>query len=102
MADHGEDYRLRRSGPRRATVRRNGQVYANPADAPEGFIVNGTLPTDQSSGVHSLTDVPVFAMGPCQEMFGGTYSNVDIFYKITSCLGLARSRKGTNGQMCHG
>ena len=34
-------------------------------------MVNGTLPVGADQGVHSLTDVPVFAQGPCQEMFGG-------------------------------
>jgi alkaline phosphatase len=37
--------------------------------------------------------VPVYALGPCQETFGGTYNNVDIFYKISNCLGLARAQK---------
>ena len=41
-------------------------------------------------GVHSLTDVPVFARGPCQELFGGVYNNIDIFYGMAGCLGLSR------------
>jgi hypothetical protein len=56
--------------------------------------------------VHSLTDVPVFAMGPCQELFGGgkypfarshfsanealVYNSIDIFYSMSACFGLAR------------
>lgn len=60
----------------------------NPEDAPDGFLVNGTLPTTEGQGVHSLTDVPVFAVGPCQELFGGVYNNVDIFYKFAECFGL--------------
>lgn len=40
--------------------------------------------------MHSLTDVPVFAMGPCQELFGGVYGNIDIFFNMANCLGLAR------------
>ena len=43
--------------------------------------------------MHSLTDVPVYALGPCQDTFSGTFSNVDIFYKIASCLGLAREHE---------
>jgi hypothetical protein len=65
--------------------------FVNPDDAKSGFIINGTLPTDADQGVHSLTDVPVFAMGPCQEMFGGVYNSIDIFYHIATCLGLSRS-----------
>ena len=40
--------------------------------------------------MHSLTDVPVFAMGPCQELFGGVYSNIDIFFNMANCLSLAQ------------
>jgi hypothetical protein len=32
-------------------------------------------------------------MGPCQELFGGVYGNIDIFFNMANCLGLAR---GTN------
>lgn len=94
--DHREAYGVDKSGPRTpATPIANGSAdyYVNPKDQPKGFVVNGTLPTDQAQGVHSLTDVPVYATGPCQETFGGTYSNIDIFYKIANCLGLAH---GTN------
>jgi hypothetical protein len=52
---------------------------------------------DHPQGVHSLTDVPVFAMGPCQELFGGVYSNIDVFFNMANCLGLARSSKSTEG-----
>ena len=65
--------------------------FVNPDDSKSGFIINGTLPTDANQGVHSLTDVPVFAMGPCQEMFGGVYNSIDIFYHLATCLGLSRT-----------
>ncbi|KAK0652030.1 alkaline-phosphatase-like protein [Cercophora newfieldiana] len=71
--------------------------YFNPTDKPHGFVVNGTLPTDQYAGVHSLTDVPVYAMGPCQEVFRGTYDNIDLFYKLANCLGLAHGTNRTDG-----
>ncbi|KFA75524.1 hypothetical protein S40288_01214 [Stachybotrys chartarum IBT 40288] len=93
--DHRENYKVHRS-PRSPTTRLNGEYYANPSDAPDGFLVNGTLPTDEAVGVHSLTDVPVYAWGPCQETFSGTYSNIDVFYKIANCLGLARE-EGDSG-----
>lgn len=93
--DHREDYKVRKDGARvPATEGADGSYYANPDDSVKGFVVNGTLPTEDDQGVHSLTDVPVFARGPCQESFGGTYNNVDIFYKIANCLGLARSKSG--------
>ncbi|KAF5018712.1 hypothetical protein F66182_9296 [Fusarium sp. NRRL 66182] len=92
--DHRENYKVHKSGPREAAVElKDGDHYANPEDAPDGFVVNGTISVDSGQGVHSLTDVPVYALGPCQETFGGTYNNVDIFYKIANCLGLARGEK---------
>lgn len=93
--DHREDYKVHKNGYRKPAVELNddGEYYVNPEDAPKGIVVNGTIGTDQAQGVHSLTDVPVFAMGPCQETFGGTYNNVDIFYKIANCLGLARGKR---------
>ncbi len=70
--DHREDYQVNKDGPRKPTVNLTREdYYANPKDAPDGFTVNGTLPVSVDNGVHSLTDVPVFAMGPCQEIFGG-------------------------------
>lgn len=90
--DHRENYKVHKS-PRQVVVGAGGEYYANPEDGPGGFVVNGTLPADQSQGVHSLTDVPVYARGPCQEIFGGTYNNIDIFYKISQCLGLAVTKK---------
>lgn len=89
--DRREDYKVHKSGARVPTTRVKGEYYVNPQDAPDGFVINGTLPTSSRQGVHSLTDVPVYAMGPCQETFGGTYNNVDIFYKMANCLGLARA-----------
>lgn len=94
--DRRENYKVHKEGPRNPTAKLNGEYYANPADAEGGFVVNGTLPTSDAQGVHSLTDVPVFAWGPCQETFGGTYSNIDIFYKMANCLGLARDDNGPN------
>lgn len=95
MPDHREDYKVRKNGARTPAVELNdGDYIANPEDSPKGFVVNGTVGTDESQGVHSLTDVPVYAWGPCQETFGGTYNNVDIFYKIANCLGLARGGGG--------
>lgn len=34
-------------------------------------------------------------MGPCQELFGGVYDNIDIFFNMANCLGLARSSNAT-------
>ncbi|KAI3317782.1 alkaline phosphatase H [Xylariaceae sp. AK1471] len=89
--DHRENFRVHKDAPRLpATGSDTSNLFANSADNTDGFVVNGTLPTNEAQGVHSLTDVAVFAMGPCQETFGGVYGNIDIFYKMANCLGLAR------------
>ena len=94
--DHRENYVVHKDGPRLPAVNITGHpsndYYVNYKDAVTGFIVNGTLSTDEAQGVHSLTDVPVFAMGPCQELFGGVYGNIDIFFNIAECLGLSRNK----------
>lgn len=95
MPDHRENYKVHKEGPREPAielVKGSEDYYANPEDAKGGILVNGTLPVDQSQGLHSLTDVPVFASGPCQHLFGGTYGNTDIFYKLSECLGLGEGK----------
>ncbi|ETN44615.1 uncharacterized protein HMPREF1541_10285 [Cyphellophora europaea CBS 101466] len=95
--DRRENYQVHKSGPRRPAINVTGfdeeDFYVNYVDAVTGFIVNGTLPVDADQGVHSLTDVPVFAQGPCQELFGGVYNNIDIFFGMAECLGLGQTEK---------
>lgn len=97
--DHRESYQVHTSGPRLPATpispNNTNNYVVNPADNVNGFIVNGTLPVNEAQGVHSLTDVPVFAMGPCQELFGGVYGNIDIFFNMANCLGLARGSNAT-------
>ncbi|KAI1103288.1 alkaline phosphatase-like protein [Jackrogersella minutella] len=91
--DRRENFRVHKT-PREVVASTPGfdeeDMFVNAEDSPDGFVVNGTLSVTESSGVHSLTDVALFAMGPCQDTFGGVYGNVDVFFKIASCLGLAR------------
>lgn len=92
--DKTEDFKLHES-PRR--IDKYGgygerfQNYANPEDGIGGITQNGTLPHGQPHGVHSLTDVPIFAMGPCQEQFQGTRDSTEVFFGIAECLGLGRA-----------
>ncbi|CAI0646047.1 unnamed protein product [Colletotrichum noveboracense] len=88
--DRRENYQLHES-PRKVVVSGEDGYVANPEDGEGGFFVPGTLPVSSSSGVHSITDVPLFAMGPCQQTFAGVYDNTDVFFKIASCLGLGQS-----------
>ncbi|KAJ5583804.1 hypothetical protein N7450_006468 [Penicillium hetheringtonii] len=98
--DHRENYQVHSEGPRSPAVaakdKKNG-YYVNYKDAVTGFLINGTLPVSADQGVHSLTDVPVFAKGPCQELFGGVYNSIDIFFNMAECLGLAEIGKKHGG-----
>lgn len=92
--DRRENWSVRKSGPRKPAVDNDDDdFYANPKDGQGGILLNGTLPIENDQGVHSLTDVPVFAMGPCQELFGGVYNSIDIFYGMAECFGLAQGKK---------
>lgn len=104
--DNVEDYSVNKDGPRvpaAAVTNNTSDYYANPKDSLQGGILsNGTLPVADDQGVHSLTDVPVFArgkflpmlsslssfahstIGPCQAKFGGVYSATDIFFNMVS------------------
>lgn len=101
--DHRENYKVHKDGPRTpAEEGGDGTVYASYKDAVSGFLINGTLALDADQGVHSLTDVPVYARGPCQELFGGTINSIDIFFNIAECLGLAETKGGkSNGAEGH-
>ncbi|KAL1611717.1 hypothetical protein SLS59_000436 [Nothophoma quercina] len=96
--DRRENWSVRKSGPRvpaTEQVKGDDDFYVNPKE-PVGITLNGTLPVENDQGVHSLTDVPVFAMGPCQELFGGVYNSIDIFYGMAECFGLAKGSPSAN------
>ena len=53
--DHRENYKVNKTGSR---IPASGSSnYVSTYDNPDGFVVNGTLPSAESQGVHSLTDV---------------------------------------------
>jgi hypothetical protein len=89
--DHRETYAVNTSGIRLPATQGDDGFQANPADQTQGFFVSGTLSTDEAQGVHSLTDVSVFANGPGAESFRGVYNSIDIFFKIADAVGLART-----------
>ncbi|RYN22485.1 hypothetical protein AA0113_g3559 [Alternaria arborescens] len=91
--DRRENWSVHKDGPRTPAVELeedSGDNYVNPEDGEGGILLNGTLPIENDQGVHSLTDVPVYAMGPCKELFQGTYNSIDIFYNMAECFGLGR------------
>lgn len=122
--DRRENYQVHKDGPRTPAIELvdgSHDYYANYKDAVTGFVVNGTLPVSADQGVHSLTDVPVFARGPCQELFGGVflfifplsiskwltvaagvYNSIDIFFNMAECLGLSSSKNDKERERKHG
>ena len=58
--DRRENYQINKTGSRIPNTR----GYVSAFDNPDGFVVNGTLPADETQGVHSLTDVPVVGCLP--------------------------------------
>ncbi|KAF2867934.1 alkaline-phosphatase-like protein [Massariosphaeria phaeospora] len=93
--DRRENWSVHKDGPRKPAVEiveDSEDFYANPKDGKGGLLLNGTLPVENDQGVHSLTDVPVFAMGPCQDLFGGVYNSIDIFFGMAECFGLGRGK----------
>jgi alkaline phosphatase len=65
-----------------------GNYIDNPDDDPNGLVMSGNLPLSSSTGVHTLQDVPVFAMGPGQEMLMGSYHQREIFFALAAAIGL--------------
>ncbi|CAK1362076.1 Alkaline phosphatase H [Cercospora beticola] len=96
--DHRETFQVHKDGPRSPASNITGfaseNYFANPNNDEGGFVVNGTLPESANQGVHSLTDVTVWAQGPCSEIFGGVYNSIDVFFKMAECLGLSEKRGG--------
>ncbi|KAF9525771.1 alkaline-phosphatase-like protein [Crepidotus variabilis] len=89
--DRRETYGLNLEGPRVPATSGTDGFVVNPADNQGGFIVSGTLPVGEAQGVHSLTDVSVFANGPGSDAFRGVYNSVDIFFKIADALALGKN-----------
>jgi alkaline phosphatase len=86
--EHTEDYQVS-PVPRVPAIQNEDGVYVdNPDDDPNGIFVAGNLAPGDSTGVHTLQDVPVFAMGPGAENFAGHYHQREIFFGITSSIGL--------------
>jgi alkaline phosphatase len=65
-----------------------GIFVDNPDDDPNGIFMSGNLAPDDSTGVHTLQDVPVFATGPGALDFIGVYHQREIFFSMAAALGL--------------
>ena len=51
-------------------------------------IINNKAGIGWTSYAHTGTPVPVYAMGVCSELFGGSYDNTDVFKKLVEACNL--------------
>ncbi|KAF9109365.1 hypothetical protein BGX27_007695 [Mortierella sp. AM989] len=89
---HREDFQVNLNGVNVPAIAKSNshhhykEYVENPAH--KGILETGTLSATESSGVHSLQDVPLFASGPGADLFAGVQDNTEIFHKIAEVLGL--------------
>lgn len=74
--------------PRVPATNADGVYIDNPDDDPNGIVQQGNLALNASSGVHTLQDVPVYAWGPGEDAFGGSYHQSEIFFGMAAAIGL--------------
>lgn len=65
-----------------------GVCTDNPTDDPTGITMTGNLPAGESTSVHTMQDVPVYATGPGADYFGHVLENTDVFFGLAAALGL--------------
>lgn len=85
--DIHENYTTRANKPRVPAVEDPATEAYVPGDAPDGILLTGNLPVNDDQGVHSLTDVAVYANGPGSEAFRG------VFKYVVACIVLSREVK---------
>lgn len=80
--------------PARAKQEGNKTFYEdNPEDDPNGISMNGNLGPGDSTGVHTLQDVPVYATGPGSAYFGRVQDQFELFFGMAYAIGLDPSTK---------
>jgi hypothetical protein len=85
---HTENFQVS-AVPRVPAIQDDAGVFIdNPDDDPNGILFSGNLAPGDSTGVHTLQDVPVFAMGPGAEAVSGAYHQRELFFVMAGALGL--------------
>ncbi len=69
-------------------INQDGTYVDNPDDDPNGIVMSGNLAPSDSTGVHTLQDVPIFAEGPGAAFFGHMLEQSDIFFGMAYALGV--------------
>jgi alkaline phosphatase len=89
---HTENFQVSET-PRAPAVQDDAGIYIdNPDDDPNGILFAGNLGPRDSTGVHTLQDVPVYAMGPGSEAVAGSYHQRELFFVMAGALGLDPSK----------
>jgi alkaline phosphatase len=71
----------------------DGVYVDNPDDDPNGILMTGRLDPASSTGVHTLQDVPVYAMGPNSDLFAGSSHQREVFFRMAAALSLDPSQE---------
>ncbi|ORZ19805.1 alkaline-phosphatase-like protein [Absidia repens] len=90
---HHEAWRVSANGPRVPSVSNDhGVLVPNPKDMGgnfgQGLLVNNNLPHGNDQGVHSMSDVFIYANGPGSELFKKTFENWELFFKMADAMDL--------------
>lgn len=86
--DYTENFQVSEVSRVPAIAGEGGIIGDNPDDDANGIFLSGNLDLASNSGVHTLQDVPVFAMGPGAECFGGHYHQREVFFCMAGGIGL--------------
>jgi alkaline phosphatase len=90
--DHYETFRPKLDGPFVPAIQNEKKEYvANEAykDVPGAVFVQGNIPREGDSGVHSVDDVVLQSSGPGSEGFKGYMEQSDVYRVIVDALALA-------------
>lgn len=89
--DHYETFRPKLDGPFVPAIQDENKKYvANEAykDVPGAVLVQGNIPRDGDTGVHSVDDVVLQATGPGSENFKGYMEQSDVYRVLAEALAL--------------
>ena len=86
--DHTDDFQHNEVFLPPALQNADGIAVPNPERDPDAELQTGNLPLEQTSCVHTVEDVSVFASGPGAEGFNAVLDNTEIFHRMINALGL--------------
>lgn len=94
--DHYETFRPKLDGPFVPAIQNEKKEYvANEAykDVPGAVLVEGNIPRDEDTGVHTIDDVVLQAVGPGSEGFRGYMEQSDVYRVLADAFALGAPKK---------